>query len=281
MSTAKTMRLLKAVKIRYPRISLRQIRELIAAGKVLVNGKTAKERSLVTEDADIAVTGKRLATLTPSPDAACHILKKTRDYLFLEKPPDVHSVAHDFEETNSVANWLLSVDPSSADLHPLECGLAHRLDFETSGVMVAARNATALEWIRDQFRSRDVKKEYECLVAAMPPDPGVYEAIAGKHPKSARRIRIGNRRGKERKKESVLTEILSVQRDGPLYRLRVRLITGYRHQIRAHLAFLGCPIVGDKIYGGDDADRLMLHAKIISFMTAHGSAVDAESPVPF
>jgi 23S rRNA pseudouridine1911/1915/1917 synthase len=275
---SKTIRLVKAVKIRHPEYSLRQIRELIAAGHVSVDGQTAKERSLVAQNSDIVISVTPRQALTPNPNVPCRILKKTRDYLFLEKAAGVHAVAHDFEETNSVANWLLSVDPSLTNLDPLECGLAHRLDFETSGVMVAARNRPALEHVRTCFRGRAVAKKYVCLVTNEPPEPGHYEAFAGKHTKSAKRIRIGKR---GIAKAEILTEILAATREGKLWRVTVRLVTGYRHQIRAHLAFLGSPIVGDAIYGGKDAKRLMLHAERLAFESEGGTLAEAESPAPF
>lgn len=272
------MRLLKAVKIRYPGLSLRQIRELIAAGKVSVNGKIAKERALAADGDDIAVLCVRQTALAPNADVACRLVKKTRDFVFLEKSAGVHSVAHGFDEVNSVANWLLSLDALAAFLGPLECGLAHRLDFETSGVMVAARNAPALECVRTLFHQRAVTKEYVCLVGDNPPVHGIYEAFAGKHAKSAKKIRVGTR-GTE--KTAILTEILAVEPQGDSWRLTLRLITGYRHQIRAHLAFLGCPIVGDGLYGGKEASRLMLHAERIAFSDHQGKTFEASSLPPF
>jgi 23S rRNA pseudouridine1911/1915/1917 synthase len=208
----------------------------------------------------------------------CRLLKASEDYYFIEKGPFVHAVAHGWGEKGTVANWLLHLDPRQGKVgRPLEAGLAHRLDYETSGVMVAARNEPALAHLKKCLASGQVTKEYLCLTERAPPI-GRHEAWAGKHPKSAKRVRIvaKSRRAKPGFR-TVITEILSCRQQGAHYRVRVNLITGYRHQIRAHLEFLGCPIVGDKIYGGAPADRLMLHARTVAFQDAAGRGLHAKA----
>src|SRR5688572_26252622 len=104
-----------------------------------------------------------MAKLNSNPDLPCRLLKKTADFIFFEKGAGVHSVAHDATETNSASNWLLSVDSDLHEIHPLECGLVHRLDEGTSGVMVAARNPESFEHLEKLFRKKEVEKIYLCV----------------------------------------------------------------------------------------------------------------------
>ena len=204
-------------------------------------------------------------------------------------------MAHSFEEKESVANWLLSVDPHLSTLpKKLESGLVHRLDFETSGVMVAARNLKACEYLKNIWKEKKVIKEYKALVEK-PVKPQVYLAYIKNHPRSAKRVVVSDY--KNPKSQLVMTEVLSCSpcifpslSRGEGYRQRVndptktheltlKLITGFRHQLRAHLAFLGAPILGDTLYHGPKAERLFLHASKLSFPDLNGEKLEVVSKI--
>lgn len=219
--------------------------------------------------------------LQPNHNIPCKILKQTKDYLFLYKPPFVHSVPLDESETNSVSNWLISVDSKLSQIFPLlECGLAHRLDYEASGVMVAAKNQKAYDYLRKCFSQNKIYKEYVCVVSNPPPKSGIYEAyVDKKRSKSKKKIYIrtgrqvsvaGLRQLAPGDNIRIMTEILPSKKVDAYYEVRINLITGFRHQIRAHLAYLGCPIVGDKLYGGLQSEQLMLFADKIKFKDFKG-----------
>lgn len=279
-AVAKRIRLITALRKKFPDVSRMRAQKLALDGDVLVNGKSAKPNAWVLESDVITIQSAQPMSLKPNPDVACRLIGSDRDYLFLEKSNGVHSVAHDLSESESVANWLAAFDAKQTRLHALECGLAHRLDFETSGVMVAARHAAALEWLKDCFRDRAVDKAYVCLVSDTPPAPGIYDAFAENSPKTAKKIRV-TATGRAKSATPIITQILSVKKESRLWRVTLKIITGYRHQIRAHLAFLGCPIVGDKLYKGSEAKRLMLHATEIAFTDSGGRRRGATSKAPF
>jgi 23S rRNA-/tRNA-specific pseudouridylate synthase len=131
--------------------------------------------------------------LQPRTDVDCKLLLKTPGYFFLEKGSKVHSVALDESETNSVANWLLSLDDRQRDVsYPLESGLLHRLDFETSGVMVAARTQAAYVWLRKKFKENKVYKEYVCVTEIPLKKIGWQNAWAQNHPRSKKRILVSS-----------------------------------------------------------------------------------------
>lgn len=277
MSTDKTIRIVQALRQAFPNFSKMQAEKLIHNSKVLADGKLARFGSRVASDSKIHLIDTPTA-LKPNPELPCRLLRQTKDFFFLEKPRGTHSVALDFDETNSVANWLLSLDPAQAELDPLEAGLVHRLDFETSGVMIAAKNITAKKFLEKSFREHRIHKEYVCLVDN-PLKPGLYRAYAGKNPKSDKKIHIQERASQ--KFTSLRTKVLSVTKAASGFLVRVNLITGYRHQIRAHLALLGSPIRGDKLYGGSKAERLYLHALSLEFQDTQGRPLRVESKRPF
>lgn len=267
----------------YPDFSQKNIKKWLTDKKVQLNGLAAGLHDRVFPGDSVSVDKTVLrAALNPDPAVDCRFISRTKDYIFLHKGPCVHSVAHAGTEKGTVANWLLSQEPGLAKIgKPLEAGLVHRLDYEASGVMVAARNPRAFDRLKGLLRDCLVAKLYVCLTAH-PPPLGRYEALAGKHPKSQKRVRVIARTGCATTKglRPIITEVISCDRHDTFYRVNIRLITGYRHQIRAHLAFLGCPIVGDKIYGGVPAERLMLHACKISFTDRRWQVVGAQSVAP-
>lgn len=267
----------------YPDFSQKNIKKWLSEKKVMLNGRAAGLHDRVFPGDSVSIDKTVLrAALGPDPAVDCRFISRTKDYIFLHKGPCVHSVAHAGTEKGTVANWLLSQEPALAKVgKPLEAGLVHRLDYEASGVMVAARNRQAFEHLKGLFHACLVDKLYVCLTAH-PPPLGRHEALAGKHPKSQKRVRVMARTGCATTKglRPIITEVVSCDKHDAFYRVNIRLITGYRHQIRAHLSFLGCPIVGDKIYGGVPNVRLMLHAQRIEFANREGKKLSAISEIP-
>lgn len=265
-------RIVSFIKSKYPHLSQKQIKNIILLKKILINDRPARQHDWV-DDGDlvsldpICLKGK----LQPNSHLDCHLIAKTKEYIFLNKGPFVHSVAHNWSEKETVANWLLSVDPKlEAVGKPLESGLVHRLDHETSGVMVAARNKPAFDWLKNLFQKRKVYKEYICFISSNPPAIGVHKAYAGKDPKSSKKILLQSAQCRNKKLREVEIKVLGSKKCGKSYEVWIQLMTGYRHQIRAQMALLGCPILGDRLYGGKVADRLMLHAVELRFEDRDG-----------
>jgi 23S rRNA pseudouridine1911/1915/1917 synthase len=161
---------------------------------------------------------------------------------------------------------------------PLSGGLVHRLDTGTSGVLVAARTPAAYVTLRTSFRRHEVAKQYVAVVAGMPCVGTVIDTSLAHDPSDRRRMRAarpGDRAWKAR------TELCRVDAHGDRARVDVRIRTGVTHQIRAHLALVGHPIVGDVLYGGPPAAlaarRFALHAATFE-IAARGLRVVAPLP---
>lgn len=270
------MKIKRLLKTKYPHLSQKQIKKLLDNGKVSLGGSLLKSNAVTDADAEVTIPDAYLADkLCPRNGVACSLIKKTDDYIVFHKDPRVHSVALDFLETNSAANWLLSVDSNLGSVsRPLESGLIHRLDYEASGIMLAVRTKHAFEHFLRQWRGQGVVKEYVCEVSSPPPEPGIYVARAVNPGKSSKRVRVMSEKAGGGMDCPIKTQIVSFEKtDDGFHHVVVRLITGFRHQIRVHLAFLGCPIVGDQLYGGVAHNRLCLHASRLEFEDVQGRHV--------
>jgi len=258
------LRVSKAIKLQYPHLSQKIIKKLIGDGSVKIGEKVVKIHAQVGPDAQITIPLEyQKSVLSPNENVSCKLIKSTPDFIFFNKGHKVHSVAQSFFEKESAANWLLAVDEDLRDVSkPLESGLIHRLDFETSGIMVAARNQKSFKLLKNLFVNKSVQKEYLCIVTE-PVNKGSYEAYIDLSNKTDVVVYDQERNGLK----TIQTEVCDCQDLGDKrYCLKLRLITGARHQLRAHMAFLGSPIVGDNLYGGIPAKRLMLHSHQISFL---------------
>lgn len=189
------------------------------------------------------------------------ILKETNDYLAIHKPGGVHSHPHSYNDSDTVLNFLqeenhfscLSVNNKNYDK-----GLLFRLDYETSGVLIIAKSETFFEMMRSQFDKIMKRKLYLVIVEGTFNQEGEWtHFFLATGPKGSKQKvysqRVdGSHQGTLKIKKITESEGKSL--------LLVELKTGLRHQIRAQLAFLGFPILGDELYGGAKSARLFLHA---------------------
>ncbi|MGK0357746.1 MAG: 23S rRNA pseudouridine1911/1915/1917 synthase [Bradymonadia bacterium] len=190
--------------------------------------------------------GMRLFVRRPLPDADATpsepaILFADDDLLVLDKPPDlaVHPTASRYVRT--VTHWIEQTLPGPPRPEPI-----HRLDVETSGVLLCARHAMAVRSLKTAFAERRVSKRYHAVVEGQPPDAWTSDTPLGFATDSAVRIKIGLG------DKAAETRFRVLQRGGRRALVEAIPISGRQHQIRVHLAMAGHPIVGDKLYGPDE-----------------------------
>jgi 23S rRNA pseudouridine1911/1915/1917 synthase len=241
-----------------------RIQGLIADGFVDVNGRAAKKAGQPLEQ------GFRVKVRIPPPaptdlvaeDIPLDIVFENEDLVVVNKPAGmvVHPAAG--HASGTLVNAMLGYDPDIEGIGGEERpGVVHRLDKETSGLILLAKNERAHRWLQDQFRLRKVDKTYLALVDGKPPTPsGRVEAHIGRDPSHRKRMAIvPESRGRE-----AISEYKTVETFRSHTLLELHPLTGRTHQIRLHCAFLGCPIVGDDVYGRKKAsvkiDRHFLHA---------------------
>lgn len=181
------------------------------------------------------------------------ILDTTDEWIVLFKPSGIPSCPRSpkTKDPATLEGWLRQKFPQAR--------LAHRLDNETSGVMIAARNETALRKLRKIWNTARVTKTYRAEVEGFPPPQGKITEPISHHPRSGRRMRIGGRKARPAE-----TRFRRIRQRGKTALLEIEITTGVRHQIRIHLAHLGHPIVGDRLYNkrvNDDALSLQLELR--------------------
>ena len=241
-----------------------RIQGLISDGFVDVDGRPAKKSGQTLEGGSnitVRIPPSEPTDLIPE-DIPLDILFENDDLLVVNKPAGmvVHPAAGHASGTlvNAVLGYDSEIEGIGGEERP---GIVHRLDKETSGLILLAKNERAHRWLQDQFRLRKVEKTYLALVDGKPPTPaGRVEAHIGRDPSHRKRMAIvPESRGRE-----AISEYKTLESFKENTLLEFHPLTGRTHQIRLHCAFLGCPIVGDEIYGRKkttlEIDRHFLHA---------------------
>jgi len=227
-----------------------QAKRLIDEGLVTVDGSVAKPSHEVRagEKIEVSVPPPVEPTAIPQ-DIPLHILFEDSDIIVVNKPAGlvVHPAAGHPDGT--LVNALLAHCKDLSGVGgELKAGIVHRLDSGTSGAIIAAKNDAAHVTLQKQFAARTVEKIYCALVVgSMIGDKGVFDSALGRHRSERKRISSHTRKGRE-----AITEWRVMERFGKdLSWVEIRLRTGRTHQIRAHFAEAGNPLVGDPLYGGE------------------------------
>ncbi len=262
------VRLDKFLAEQISQLSRAKLQEMIANGEVRLNGKVVSKPAQKLEQGDRVET---VLIFEPEDELKkqameLDVLYEDENVIVLNKPAGlvVHPGAgHD---KNTLVNALIYHWPEIAQVgEPKRPGIVHRLDKETSGVMIVARRQAAYEWLVRQFKTRKVQKSYLALVDGTPPTPtGRIETRIGRDEKIRQRMAVTY--GEKGRK--AVTEYFTRQNFVNHTLVEADLLTGRTHQIRVHMAFIGCPVVGDRVYGRRkpslDLERFFLHASGLS-----------------
>lgn len=273
-------------------MSRAKARRMIEDGSVRVNGRRARKGARLSSGDHIVLeempTPSDFPAL-PAPELPLVVRYEDAHLVLVDKPARLPSHPLRPDERETLAGALLARYPEMATIgYALrEPGLLHRLDNDTSGLVLAARSAQAFDALRALLVGGAIDKRYLALVAGPAIPPGIIDAPIAQHPSDPRRVHpcvdpLDRRRSKARPAK---TEIVRVSRVGERFALlEVRASVAVRHQIRAHLAAYGHPLVGDWLYGGpslEGLDRHFLHASRIAFdHPIERTRVDVSSPLP-
>jgi len=278
-------RLDKFLVSQLPEYSRSRLQTFIKTGCVDVDGITVtKNGYIVDRDAEVEVRipPPQPTTLIPE-EIPLEIVFENDDLIVVNKPAGmvVHpSAGH---QSGTLVHAALAHTGDIEGVGGIQRpGIVHRLDKDTSGLILLAKNDAAHQWLQEEFRSRRVEKTYLALVDGSPPTVrGRVEAAIGRDPVDRKRMAVVP----PRKGRSAVSEYSTITQYSEHTLLEVHPITGRTHQIRLHMAFLGCPVAGDRIYGRRHPSlklkRQFLHAARINIRLPGESDFDEfEAPLP-
>ena len=273
-------RLDKYVGEKCPRLSRTHAQRLISDGYITVNKRVAKASLKLDINDRVNVI---IPPVLPSfllPEAMpLNIIYEDGDLLVIDKPAGLAIHPSPGHHVHTLVNAILSRLPDLPDTgDSLRPGIVHRLDKDTSGVMVVAKNSAAQLSLISQFKARSVVKSYLVLVKGhLTPEYGIIEAAIGRDPQNRKRMAVVAKGKESRSQYNVVKYV------GDYTLLEVKPETGRTHQIRVHLFAIGYPVAGDAVYGVRSAclSRQFIHACRLGFkLPSSGEYVEFNSALP-
>lgn len=284
------MRLDQAAAQLFPDYSRARLQLWIKSGELTVDGEHKKPRDKLLSGECLAIEAEVVDEQRWAPEAIdLPVVYEDEAILVVDKPAGlvVHPAAGHAQGT--LLNALLAHAPDLASVP--RAGIVHRLDKDTSGVMVVAKTLAAQNHLVEQLQARSVSREYEALVVGAMTGGGTVTAAIGRHPQQRKKMAVLRVGGKE-----AITHYRLVERFRHFTYIRCMLETGRTHQIRVHMAHIKHPLVGDPVYGGRPripagaSDRLIdtlrsfqrqaLHARRLSLVhPLSGEPLSWESPL--
>jgi 23S rRNA pseudouridine1911/1915/1917 synthase len=289
-------RLDRVVAVHCPDLSRTRVQELIDSANVLLNGKPSKASHRLREGERVTVTAEPRPPIRAEAESIpLETIYEDDDVLAINKPAGMIVHAGAGNHRGTLVNALLGRGQTlSQGGDILRPGIVHRLDKETSGIILVAKNDLAHAKLGEAFRTRKVKKTYIALVEGhLDHATGIIDFAIARDPK--RRVRMTARRSLILAgAREARTDWRALARIGPATLLEVQLHTGRTHQIRVHFSALHHPVVGDILYGAEkhltvnnlelpplEANRNFLHAAKLGFaQPTTGAWIDLRAPLP-
>ena len=257
-----------------PEYSRTRIQYWIQQGFVSVNDELCKPRQKVVDGDLVDLDVPEQIRISDRPQAVnFEILYQDEDIIVVNKPANlvVHPAAGHLDGT--LVNGLLAHESKLGQLP--RAGIVHRLDKDTTGVMVVARNLTAHSWLIEQLQQRLVRREYVAITQGIVTAGRSIEASIGRHPQNRKKMSV------QTGGKPAITHFQVARKFNHYSLIKIQLETGRTHQIRVHMAYINYPLLGDRVYGGRqripagiheslrsvilDFDRQALHAERLSF----------------
>lgn len=286
-------RLDKFLAAHYTGLSRSQFQKAIQSGAIKVNGQIITKPGFLLKNNDrivileekIIAPGKEFP-IEPEPEIPLNIAYEDKDILIINKPAGllVHPTLS--QKRHTLVNALIARYPDIKNVgeSPLRPGIVHRLDKDTSGLMLVAKNQPAFEFLKEQFLKRKVTKKYLALVeGVLAQKEGVIEYdIRPSKQNRLRKVAIKKDEPQKKSRRTAKTDYKVRQIiDNKFTLLEVSPLTGRTHQIRVHLAAIGHPVVGDKMYGSKrKIKRQFLHAYYLKFTAPNGAPLALEADLP-
>ncbi|MGI6328471.1 MAG: RluA family pseudouridine synthase [Dethiobacteria bacterium] len=268
-SSEEGMRLDLFLSAREPALSRSFLQKLCAKGNVFISGQQQfKSGYRVRENQKVEVWIPPPEIIAAQPeDLPLEIIYEDKELLVVNKPKGMVVHPAPGHHGGTLVNALLShCDVLFALGDRIRPGIVHRLDKDTSGLLVVAKNEPSFRVLSAQIKEREMKREYYAIVHRLPPvDEGTIDLPLGRDPNNRKKIAV-RKNGTGRR---AVTHFKVLDKKGPFYLLSLRLETGRTHQIRVHLSYIGSPVVGDPLYGPKRSPYnkygQFLHARTLGF----------------
>ena len=260
------------------------LQKLIREGYILVNNTNARPNYLVRAGDNISVTIPESSKLEVKPESLeFDIIYEDKDILVINKPKGmvVHPAAGNYSGTLVNALMKYCGENLSSINGVLRPGIVHRLDKDTSGLLLVAKNNVTHLKLSEKLKNHQIKRVYEALVeGVIKEDSGKIDAPIGRHPFHRKKMAVNTRSGR-----NAVTHFRVLERFKDSTYIELKLETGRTHQIRVHMAFIKHPVLGDTLYGSgkkrNDLKGQVLHARKIGFEhPSTGEYMEFESPLP-
>ncbi len=286
MKVEQETELIEALALIFPNSKRNTLRKMLTSGRVMVDGKIIhKAKHLVNPGATITISDKQTAAVnSPAPapkkqHPRIKILFEDEHIIVVNKQAGLLSVATDKMEPDTLHSRV--VDYLKSENERSWAFIVHRLDRETSGVMIFAKHKWHKEYLQEQFANREVHRIYHALVEGKPKKTSgtIQEWLLEDKFLKVKAVKKNHPRAKE-----AITHYNVEDNDDYASLIQLTIETGRRHQIRVGLANLGCPVVGDEAHGaeGNPIGRIALHATSLEFLhPENDDPVRFEAPIPF
>lgn len=266
-------------------LSRSTVQKLIAEGEITVNGKSIKANHKLREKDEISVSVPEASEVDiVAEDIALDILYEDSDIIVVNKPKGmvVHPAAGHFTGTLVNALMFHCKDNLSGINGELRPGIVHRIDMDTSGILVSAKNDNAHRSLAEQLAVHSITRIYYAVVFGnIKEDEGTVDKCIGRNPKDRKKMAVVKEGGRR-----AVTHYRVLERFGKYTFIEARLETGRTHQIRVHMASIGHPLLGDVVYGGEKQpfgikDGQVLHAGVLGFIhPTTGEYIEFKAPLP-
>lgn len=281
---------------RVPGLTRAEVQRWILEGRVTLGGRAGRSKDRLRQGHVIVAlpSAPPLSDALPDPSVVLNVIYEDEELLVVDKPAGLVVHPAKGHPTGTLVNGLLArpdfvvpaADPRDPDGH-LRPGIVHRIDKDTSGLLVIAKTASARECLKEQLSRHSMERTYHAIVLGLC-ESQTIESLHGRDPNSRLRFSTRVREGKR-----AVTHVERVKAWGQRATfVRCRLETGRTHQIRVHLSeVVGCPLFGDALYGGHRGDEVLvgfgkalgrqaLHAQTLGFSHPDGRWLEFTSPLP-
>lgn len=264
-------------------ISRSRATKLCEDGLVTVNGAVANKKQKLKQGDDISVSVPDAVEYEVKPqDIPLDIVYEDNDLMVVNKPKGmvVHPAAGNQDGTLVNAVMFHCGKSLSGINGVMRPGIVHRIDKNTSGLLMIAKNDNAHICLANQIKEHNFIREYEAVVYGnIKEDSGSVNAPIGRHPVKRKEMAVTDKNSKD-----AVTEFTVLERFGDFTHIRLKLFTGRTHQIRVHMAYIGHPVAGDEVYGPKKVIESLggqcLHAKKLGFIHPNGQYLEFESELP-